>query len=436
MQAIKLLSYSLIILNILTQTLSSDSQSKKHKPTKPKPTHHKQIAEWSFLTYIAADNSLADYAAYNISDMAKGVASLTSNNILVQWDQPRNNKTWRYKITSGGKIDIGTISMEMGYNPAKELGDAVQWMVNKYPAKHYAIVLWNHGSGIEDFEPGIAKLGMRGILYDDSQNTCLTNQGLSSALARIKQIIGKNLDLIAMDACLMAMVEVAYQMKDSVNLFVASQQTIPGIGYPYSKFIRPLTTNPATTTALQLGQNIVSSYQQFYTNQQPTSDFTLSCIDVTSINLVKNNIDQFITAVNTCAKLDTAATKKLIITARKTASAFEMPEYIDLYSFYAGILQQRKTSRPKSEFILQHKKEEKKVTPTYQSALNTLFAVIEDGLTKITTVVLQSSSGPTYPGVKGLSIYYPTTGGIDKSYRLTLFAQNTAWINFIQTYKS
>ncbi|KKQ33119.1 MAG: Peptidase C11 clostripain [candidate division TM6 bacterium GW2011_GWF2_37_49] len=419
-------------------------------------------ASWTMLVYIVADNSLAPYALYNINDMSAGLASSNGINILVQWDKPNDNKTWRYKITPGGKIDAGTLSTEMGYTPSTELVNSMQWAVKNYPANNYALVLWNHGSGIEDFYRGVTKnilpqskwLNLtpssleRGILYDDTQGTCLTNQGLTSALTQIKQLLGKNLDLIATDACLMAMVEVTYQMKGLVNTFVGSQQTIPGNGYPYSKFIKPLSLNPAVTTTLQLAQSMVSSYKTYYTYQEPISDFTLSAIDVTSIDLIKQNIDQFIVAVAACSKIDAAKTKSIITAARKASISFEMPEYIDLYSFYANILNQTKKSSPKSALILEKLNKVKprpkpRPKPTtavtnvyYQNAITALNAIIQAGLTKIGQVVLKKAAGSVYAGAQGISIYYPNSGYIDPSYKKTIFAQNTAWTQFIQIYHS
>ena len=416
------------------------------KAVTPIETTKATPASWTFLVYIAADNSLADYAAYNMNDMSAGLASLNGVNVLVQWDKPADNKAWRYKITPGGKIDAGTFSSEMGYNPATELVNSMQWAITNYPAKKYALVLWDHGSGIEDFYPATARtiinnamhpsLPDRGILYDDSQGTCLTNPGLTNALGIIKKMLGKKLDLIAMDACLMAMVEVGYQMKDLVNIFVGSQETIPGEGYPYSQFLRPLSLNPATTSPLILAKNMVTAYSKFYTQQMPTSDFTLSAIDVTSINLIKQNIDQFITAVAACKKINAASTKSIILAARKASISFAMPEYIDLYSFYANVLNQIKKISPKSLLILEKRHKTIKAVPSkaFKKTLDALSVVVLNGLNKITKIVLTKAAGPVYSGTKGISIYYPSDGNIDSSYPQTLFAQNTAWMQFIQTY--
>jgi hypothetical protein len=428
-------------------TMTSDLNS---KATQPKTT-----AAWTILVYIAADNSLAPFATYNINDMSAGLASAEKTNVLVQWDQPSNKSTWRYKITPGGKIDAGTLNTEMGYNPAQELVSSMQWAKTNFPAQNYALILWDHGSGIEDFSAGTTKnpnvsikknswlklspiLEDRGILYDDSQKTCLTNQGLTTSLTQIKKILGKNLDIIGMDACLMAMVEVTYQMKGLVNLFVGSEQTIPGNGYPYSKFINPLSLNPLTTSPLQLALSMVAAYKEYYTLQEPTPDFTLSAIDVTSIQSIKQSLENFITAITTCSKIDAKTTKNIIVSALKATPHFEMAEYIDLYSFYANILNQIKTASPKSQLILDHKNQKPTAKPnqTYLNALSVLNKVLQDGLSKITKTVLLSSSGQVYAAVKGISIYYPQTGSIDKSYLSTLFAKDLpAWISFINTYR-
>jgi hypothetical protein len=393
-------------------------------------------AAWTMLVYMDADNSLASYASYNMNEMSTGLTSLNGINVLVQWNKPRVKETWRCKIIPGGNVDAGSFSTEMGYNPSIELVKSMQWIVKNYPANNYALILWNHGSGVEDFYPDVAQKNIsRGILYDDEEQTCLTNQGLLSALTQIKQLLGKNIDLIAMDACLMAMVEVSYQMKNLVNIFVGSQETIPGNGFAYSQFIKPLSINPAGTTPLQLAQDMVSAYKNFYTTLAPTPDFTLSAIDITSIDLIKQNIDQFITAVAACSQADAASTKNVILAARKASISFEMPEYIDLYSFYANILNQIKNRPPKSALILG---KQKKTTPApsknYQDTLNILNSVIQDGLNKITKVVLQEAAGAVYAGAKGISIYYPSSGLIDPTYPLTIFAQNTSWMQFIQTY--
>ena len=457
----KLLLRSMLVVSIAIVGINVTIWAKSSKVAK------EGLAEWSILTYIQSDNSLTGFDTYNVNDMQKGVMSTVGSNVLVQWDQAKNNTTWRYRIVPGGVVESGSFNTDMGYSPENELVGAVQWMVSNYPAKQYALILWNHGSGIEDLRcllakmpgmpkdmpktiyswieipgaPEVKKFSMeRGILYDDSQGTLLTNQALASALTRMKTIIGKNLDILGMDACLMAMLEVAYQVKDSVNYFVGSQQTEPGEGWPYSAFLKPLTSSPSEITPIVLSQKMVSAYKTFYTGKKDAADFTLSAINVASVSAIKQNIDQFLANITSCQSLDARTTRSIVLAARSVSIELYMPEYIDLYSFYSGLLNQiQRVSRkePKSGKILAKidNIDRAKITVAYKNSLNTLQATLLDGMQKIVAAVVQNAAGPQLANVKGLSIYYPRYGSIHASYPPTLFAQGTSWVRFIQTYR-
>jgi hypothetical protein len=396
--------------------------------------------------------------------MQKGVVSTSGSNVLVQWDQAMNNKTWRYRILPGSMVEDGSLTSEMGSHPENELVAAMQWVITNYPAKRYALILWNHGSGIEDLRALTANIPMarqllnswleipgaptiqqffegRGILYDDSQNTVLNNQGLTSALARIKAIIGKNIDIIGMDACLMGMLEVAYQIKDFADYFVASQQTVPGEGWAYSTFLKPLTANPGGTSPLQLAQNIVSAYKQFYTGKKDAADFTLSAIDLAGVQTIKQSIDQVLGSIASCFSLDAVTTRTMVIAARNLSTELYMPEYIDLYSFYSGLLNQIQRivrTTPKSNKVLAqicNNQPRAQISPAYANALHALANSLFYGMQKIQNAVVKNAAGPQLASVQGLSIYYPRSGTIHASYLPTMFAQESSWISFIQAFR-
>jgi len=419
----------------------------------------KAQAEWTIVAYIQADNNLAPFASYNINDMQ--MAPFTDSvNMLVEWDQPNNNKTWRYRIVKGGRIEDASLSAEMGLNPVQELVDMMAWAKAKYSAKKYATILWNHGSGVLDprfkpidklfrFDPKLAKnnkqtvpwleipgLGIqkkydpkdpRGILFDDSQNTYATNQDLSTAFSRIKtEVLGKNIDLVGMDACLMAMLEVAYQIKDSVNVLVGSEETEPGEGWAYSRFLTPLCTNPARYGATELAKAIVGAYSAFY--QGRASDYTQSAIDLSKVGALKDNVNTFIIKVAACKKADAARIKTIIRRARSSATSFAVSDYIDLYSFYTALTLQLKKSC---------------ATPTakaasskaFTKAASDLLLVVNTGRQLITQAVIANAAGSLYAStVKGIAIYYPRNT-VYSSYASTAFAQKTQWIKFVTEYK-
>ncbi len=429
-------------------------------------------APWTILTYIQADNDLAPFANYNISDMelalAQGVkfnqetdktTQQNPLNILVQWDQPRNNKTWRYKITPTGRIEDESVAQEMGVNPTQEIVDAMKWVKRKYPAKHYGLILWNHGSGVEDYRlkfpqlpksiqtrighpwlaaPGILN-GNRGILYDDSQETCLTNQGLSTALAQVKQILGKNLSILGMDACLMAMVEIVYQIKGYVDILVASEETEPGYGWSYSGFMAPLAESPATFTPTLLAQGIVYAYGNFYAKEDP--DHTQSAILVKKIADLKKHIDQVVSQIKLCKKYMSSDIKDKVLKARRATQTFAVDSYIDLYSFYTELIKQCAKTAPKSAKILDKIKSTSKKTNTrYAKELKNLSTLLSSGLSKIRQIVVANVAGNGVPNAHGISIYYPntrySTSAIHNSYVKTQFAKESKWLDFIKEYRS
>jgi len=130
-------------------------------------------ADWTILSYIQSDNNLYDYVLRDLSEMS-AVGSNERLNIIAQIDIPENNGTWRYKVDKG-ELTLDTyLESEMGQNVTQEVVDAMHWAKNNYPAKHYMLILSGHGSGVID--PNWGRL--RGILFDDSDETYMNNQTL------------------------------------------------------------------------------------------------------------------------------------------------------------------------------------------------------------------------------------------------------------------
>lgn len=414
------------------------------------------LADWTILVFIQADNNLAPFVEYDITEMSRGIYSNSSNvNILIQWDQPFNSRTWRYKIVKNGLIEDESLTQEMGLNPVQELVDSASWIKQKYPAKRYSWILWNHGSGIEDyknikisnlFQPEIPKTlkkksEQRGILFDFTQNTYLSNQGLTSAFSQIKSILGQKVDLIGMDACLMEMIEVAYQLKDLTNVLVGSQQTTSAYGWAYAGFINPLTRYSSEFGTKELAQAIVLSFGDFY-NKMGELDYTQSAFDMQYLNLIKKNIDQMILKVAACKKHNSRQIKSAVIKARFKSLNFYIPSYIDLYSFYQKLYDEvlrikgiKKTYRKKRK----GRKRKIKKTTAYLSALDDLKRVLYEGQILIKNSIISNAVSFRNQRAQGISIYYPNpakfSSAIHPSYSQTLFAQESLWLKFITKYR-
>ncbi len=297
------------------------------------PIHIFSIADWTLYVHMQADNDLSAYASMDlVGEMAKATLSERVN-VLVECDMPKHEGTYRIKIENNEARILDVLSYEMGQNQEHELVDGMKWVSSNYSAKHYAISLWGHGSGIIDPIRSLT----RGILYDFTNNTYLNNQALVGALSKIKSEIlsGKNIDVVGMDACLMADLEVGYQIKDSVDYFVASQQTEPAFGWDYSGFLTE--TSKSYCTPAQFATEIVNSYKTFYDNKK-TSDYTQSAVDLNKINLMEQNLDQVISKWNECEDILGFNFKEIINQIRKQSLEFEDDDFIDLHFFYKNIL--------------------------------------------------------------------------------------------------
>jgi hypothetical protein len=407
------------------------------------------VAEWSMFTSMQANNDLAEYAMYSIAHMESGMQRLNAVNVLVQWDDPATGTIKRYKVVPGEMTDCGVLPKKQFIDPVASVVEGARWMITSYPAKRYIVVLWNHGSGVVDYEtyrspmsglffkdlrfksPRIRPMLQdvlvpeRGILYDDTYKRVLTNQGLVQAMSTIKDLLGKKIDVVVMDACYMATYEVGYALRKSVSYLVASQEAESGGGLPYGFFLYPLTMQPAAFDPMALAQTIVHSYQLFYQLKEGFEDYTYSAVDLTMYDEMKRNLDAMLKGVATCASLDAGKTKQIVKQARAATHEMWWTVYVDLYSFYESLHQQ-------VEQLLNATKVGKR--GAYEDGLGVLLPILTEGMRLIRLSVVANAVGPVHGNCRGMCMYYPVKEPFHASYRTTPFAIESAWEQFITTY--
>ncbi|MCX6091018.1 MAG: clostripain-related cysteine peptidase [Candidatus Atribacteria bacterium] len=223
---------------------------------------------WTFMVFLNGDNDLDSEALPDITSMEQ-VGSTNKVKIVVQYDSLTGGAN-RYLIQKGDNPfqvqspklqDLGEVNMGDG----STLVDFIRFCATNYPADRYALVLWNHGYGF--------KGGAKDISYDEtSLDDALTIPELSLALAEATSIIGHPLDLLGMDACLMALVEVAFEVRNTSRVLVASQENVPGEGWDYAAVLEKLVTQP-TMTEKELSPIITESYVRQYPEENVTFTF-------------------------------------------------------------------------------------------------------------------------------------------------------------------
>jgi len=217
--------------------------------------------EWTIMVFVNGKNNLEPFALKDMNEMEQ-VGSSDKVNVVVEaglisgygslpWTgtarflmkkDSDTNKVTSPALSNLGKVDMGNYQSVI---------DFVNWAKQTYPAKHYMLVIWNHGAGwLKSATPGTT----RGISYDDETNNHIN----TPQMGQILKAVG-HLDVYGSDACLMQMPEVDYEIRNYVDYIVGSEETEPGDGYTYNTFLGPIVANP-TMGALEVGKQAVNAY--------------------------------------------------------------------------------------------------------------------------------------------------------------------------------
>ncbi|MBI2252076.1 MAG: hypothetical protein HYU63_04955 [Armatimonadetes bacterium] len=368
------------------------------------------LSRWNILVYLAADNNLEEMMVKNVIDLEE-VGSNQDMNIIAQLDRgdyPSSvSDKWqgckrffiekdqdRQRINSPVIKDFGKEKVNM--SDPKILKEFLVESLQNYPALHTFLVLNNHGAGW---------LGaMEDESHDNGENFMKLTD-IKKAIQDAEKITGKKIDLIGFDACLMGQTEVAYQLKNLANYFVASQETIGVLGWPYIGIL--------SSRLLKTAQNILSSKAPFNPkdfarkaveeskkNQEVTP--TMSALDLSKLNSLKETANLFAQAI-----LDTDThLSKLREAVKKSMGYGGFKPYSDsrdLIGFAENIL------------------EDKTITD------NNLRKSAQDLIELIKKeVLIAEEHSPAYQGSNGLSIYLPLDE-IKRGYNELDWALNTKW---------
>jgi hypothetical protein len=434
--------------NSTPDTTINDLQEKIRPSTN---TINQTKEKWNFIVYIAGNNNLSKFTQRNIKQMVS-IGSNERINILVQLDQWGKRDVTRYFIKKNHPLLMEKLenTIENTSGTPESLFNCFKWATLNFPATRNALILWNHGAGILDphiygrlllnnrdelyvFNPETCLLELdrnalikklitndKGIAFNDTFETYLSNDELKETLEKISRELlgGKKIDIVGMDACHMAMVEVGTQIKNNVDYMIGSQEVEPGNGWNYRYILAPLEKKQLSPA--ELAAQIVKGYKQEYTHI--TNDYTQSAIDLNKIDLLEKNISaissRLVGLLSVPIIKNIVTTLKKIRTSSSYTTCFYNYNYIDLCHFYKSLLKnidQLNTCQQAAEHL-----------PILKENLLA-------GMGLIKQITIANAAGPALPGAHGLSIYFPTRK-IHSSYLKTVFARKTTWLDFVYEY--
>jgi len=220
-------------------------------------------AKWTVLAYMDADSSDSDvlfeisgmeYAMLSQFDGLSSVGSNSSLSIVVQFDRTpaydgpssATHDDWtdcrRFFVTPGlGAFDHSSIMSlgEANMGSESTLTDFLLWGSSRFKANHYLIILADHG------------LAWQGCCQDDDDGSgcfdMLELWEVGDSLFSLSNSIGRKVDVVLFDACLMGCVEVAMELSRSVDYVVAAETVTSSnpspinpdqnyVTFPYNRF--------------------------------------------------------------------------------------------------------------------------------------------------------------------------------------------------------
>ncbi|MCM8759121.1 MAG: clostripain-related cysteine peptidase, partial [Candidatus Omnitrophica bacterium] len=327
------------------------------------------LSKWTIMIYLDGDNNLEKYAINDFLEIAS-VGSTPEINFIVQFDRISGydsrydnwTNTQRFRITKNMEPTIsnaiqdwgdGFGGREVNSGDPESLSSFVRWAKQNYPADYYALVLWDHGDGwrsmtnvAENIEQQLkqsrlslqersslektlkelkrkihARRYQKSVCFDSTSFDELTLKEIRQALSDPDCYV----DIIAFDACLMGMIEVAYEIRNCATYMVASEETIYTTGFPYTPIAQDIVNNP-DDSPLQFCIKIVQHYADYYGHYGTE---TLSAIDLTFCNQIFEAINNF---CQTAIEIDNQWLYFYI--AISQTSSFDDPDYKDLKTFF------------------------------------------------------------------------------------------------------
>lgn len=267
-----------------------------------------QLQSWLIMIYLNGDNSLDGETEELFNRLEEAVEVNPSLKIRVLWDRSKNGDTILYHVLpdnnpftlsssyqenvtkfSRGELDMGNREILLNFivDTRKE-----------FPNDYHLLSIVDHGGGWSPPLPDSQKSGARyeaggsGFSWDDTTNSDDTDINIRSYLSthdvgyvfNQTSITSDPIDLVFYDACLMAMLEEAYEIHRGAHLLLASQY-LAWSSFPYDAYLKDIHLRSPEAQA----RHMVDQYHQSLTS--PGLAHSLSAIDLSQTQAMIDALD-------------------------------------------------------------------------------------------------------------------------------------------------
>lgn len=282
--------------------------------------------KWTLMYYLAGDNDLEsgmDAALVNLQTRVAQARNPWVRVVTLTDGRTRGDSAY-HVIESSGTTRIAKDELNTG--APQTLADFITWAKTNQPAERYALIVAGHGTGIS------------GVALDQSTGIPFAGEDYL-ILRELRDAVSSKVNVVYMRACLMGMIEPAYELRDRTDFYVASQTYMVTAGVtpvPVELGIEiPAISN--STTPADLAKAYFDAYRQQYLSWNPGA---ISVLDMSKFTLLVSKVNALAQALTT-----NMVTEKGILLSMEDAGVlqrFDMngdhrqnaaDEYVDLYDF-------------------------------------------------------------------------------------------------------
>lgn len=190
-----------------------------------------------------------------------------------------------YRIKDGKTVCLSDNEGQSAMTAPDTLSSFIKYCVKNFPANRNELILWDHGGG-----------SVSGYGYDEKNQSSgsMSLAGIDTAL----KDGGVSFDFVGFDACLMAAAENALMLNEHADYLIASEETEPGIGWYYTRWLSEFAQDTSKPT-IEVGKTIVDDFVSECARKCSGQKTTLSVIDLAEFsNTVPQHLADFSKSVS------------------------------------------------------------------------------------------------------------------------------------------
>ncbi len=190
-----------------------------------------------------------------------------------------------YQIKNGKIACLSDNEGRGAMTKPETLSSFIRYCSKEFPANRNELILWDHGGG-----------SVSGYGYDEKNKSSgsMSLAGIDTAL----KDGGVKFDFVGFDACLMATAENALMLNEHADYLIASEETEPGIGWYYTRWLKEFAQDTSKPT-IEVGKAITDDFVSECARKCRGQKTTLSVIDLAEFsNTVPQHLVNFSKSVS------------------------------------------------------------------------------------------------------------------------------------------